>query len=193
MSYVSVTGADRTSICSEEDDLPTTNMNSSHSSMPNPYGRPAYDRNGGSAYSGNAPLTSNAQVPAGHGMGQIGETGRPVQQSGMLDDDEEIIAARTKMSKKKAAPGVGIAETVKEAIKEAKRRMKGGHKMYTGERMIHINNQPLNDASKFCNNYVSTSKYNLVTFLPKFFIGEFRRLPSRRAELTLPLARRAIL
>ena len=109
-------------------------------------------------------------------MGQIGETGRPVQQSGMLDDDEEIIAARTKMSKKEAAPGAGIGETIKEAIKEAKRRMKGGHKMYTGERMIHINNQPLNDASKFCNNYVSTSKYNLVTFLPKFFIGELRRL-----------------
>lgn len=44
-----------------------------------------------------------------------------------------------------------------------------------GPRIIHLNNPPANDASKFTNNHVSTAKYNVVTFLPKFFFQEFRK------------------
>lgn len=38
-----------------------------------------------------------------------------------------------------------------------------------GERVIALNNSTAN--GEFCSNYVSTSKYNAATFLPKFFFG----------------------
>ncbi|EJD39298.1 phospholipid-translocating P-type ATPase [Auricularia subglabra TFB-10046 SS5] len=44
-----------------------------------------------------------------------------------------------------------------------------------GERRIALNDHPLNTAQGFCSNYVSTSKYNLVTFLPKFFFEQFSK------------------
>lgn len=42
----------------------------------------------------------------------------------------------------------------------------------TGERVIALNNSPAN--AEFSNNYVSTSKYNAATFLPKFIFGASR-------------------
>lgn len=40
-----------------------------------------------------------------------------------------------------------------------------------GERTCYINDTKSNQQFKFCSNYVSTTKYNLVTFLPKFLFG----------------------
>jgi hypothetical protein len=42
-------------------------------------------------------------------------------------------------------------------------------------RIIHINNRELNDQQKFMSNSVSTAKYNVVTFLPKFLYEEFSK------------------
>ena len=42
-------------------------------------------------------------------------------------------------------------------------------KVLTGERTIALNNPSPND--EFCSNYVTTSKYNMATFLPKFLLG----------------------
>ncbi|XP_034545688.1 phospholipid-transporting ATPase IA isoform X1 [Notolabrus celidotus] len=39
-------------------------------------------------------------------------------------------------------------------------------------RMIHLNQQQF---TKFCNNRVSTAKYNVLTFLPRFLYSQFRR------------------
>jgi hypothetical protein len=44
-----------------------------------------------------------------------------------------------------------------------------------GPRIIHINNEELNKQQKFMSNSVSTAKYNLVTFLPKFLFEEFSK------------------
>lgn len=44
-----------------------------------------------------------------------------------------------------------------------------------GPRIIHLNNTPANASSKFCNNHVSTAKYNPITFLPKFLYQEFSK------------------
>ncbi|MBN3273318.1 AT8A1 ATPase, partial [Polyodon spathula] len=41
-----------------------------------------------------------------------------------------------------------------------------------GVRLIHIN-QP--QRAKFCSNHVSTAKYNVLTFLPRFLYSQFRR------------------
>ncbi|EPB89154.1 phospholipid-translocating ATPase [Mucor circinelloides 1006PhL] len=42
-------------------------------------------------------------------------------------------------------------------------------------RIIHINNKELNSQQKFMSNSVSTAKYNLFTFLPKFLYEEFSK------------------
>ncbi|KAM5531114.1 hypothetical protein V8D89_015228 [Ganoderma adspersum] len=43
----------------------------------------------------------------------------------------------------------------------------------TGNRVIALNNQDAN--RDFCNNYISTSKYNLATFVPKFLFEQFSK------------------
>lgn len=42
-------------------------------------------------------------------------------------------------------------------------------------RIIHINNHDLNQQQKFMSNSVSTAKYNVITFLPKFLYEEFSK------------------
>ncbi|KAF2222598.1 putative phospholipid-transporting ATPase [Elsinoe ampelina] len=44
-----------------------------------------------------------------------------------------------------------------------------------GPRIIHLNNAPANAANKYCDNHVSTAKYNFATFLPKFLFQEFSK------------------
>lgn len=44
-----------------------------------------------------------------------------------------------------------------------------------GPRTIYINQSNLNSQQKFMSNGVSTAKYNLVTFLPKFLFEEFSK------------------
>jgi phospholipid-transporting ATPase len=44
-------------------------------------------------------------------------------------------------------------------------------KVLMGERIIFLNDEGANADSGFVSNYVSTSKYNMVTFLPKFLYG----------------------
>ncbi|KAF9501800.1 calcium transporting ATPase [Pleurotus eryngii] len=46
-------------------------------------------------------------------------------------------------------------------------------KELTGERIIALNNPALN--SEYCSNFVSASKYSLVTFLPKFLFEQFSK------------------
>lgn len=48
-------------------------------------------------------------------------------------------------------------------------------KPLTGERTIFINDAAANAPSKYSSNYVSTSKYNLVTFFPKFLFEQFSK------------------
>lgn len=44
-----------------------------------------------------------------------------------------------------------------------------------GPRIIHLNNPPANTASKFVDNHVSTAKYNVATFIPKFLYEQFSK------------------
>ncbi|KAL5387397.1 hypothetical protein DPSP01_003619 [Paraphaeosphaeria sporulosa] len=44
-----------------------------------------------------------------------------------------------------------------------------------GPRVIHLNNPPANAANKYVDNHVSTTKYNIVTFLPKFLYEQFSK------------------
>lgn len=44
-----------------------------------------------------------------------------------------------------------------------------------GPRMIQLNNPPANAMHKFVDNHVSTAKYNVATFLPKFLFEQFSK------------------
>lgn len=44
-----------------------------------------------------------------------------------------------------------------------------------GPRIIHLNDSPANAAKKFIDNHVSTAKYNIATFLPKFLFEQFSK------------------
>lgn len=53
----------------------------------------------------------------------------------------------------------------------------GGTKDYSGmgPRLIQLNNPPANAEHKYCDNHVSTAKYNAITFLPKFLLEQFSK------------------
>ncbi|KAF2763858.1 putative phospholipid-transporting ATPase [Teratosphaeria nubilosa] len=44
-----------------------------------------------------------------------------------------------------------------------------------GPRIIHLNNPPANAVNKYVDNHVSTTKYNIATFLPKFLFEQFSK------------------
>ena len=44
-----------------------------------------------------------------------------------------------------------------------------------GPRIIHLNNPPANAQNKYLDNHVSTAKYNIATFLPKFLFEQFSK------------------
>jgi len=44
-----------------------------------------------------------------------------------------------------------------------------------GPRTIHLNDSPANSAQRFMDNHVSTAKYNIATFIPKFLFEQFSK------------------
>ncbi|KAG6141510.1 aminophospholipid translocase [Claviceps purpurea] len=44
-----------------------------------------------------------------------------------------------------------------------------------GPRIIHLNNPPANAANKYVDNHISTAKYNVASFLPKFLFEQFSK------------------
>ena len=44
-----------------------------------------------------------------------------------------------------------------------------------GPRIIFLNNRPANAANKYVDNHISTAKYNVATFLPKFLFEQFSK------------------
>ncbi|KAI9726404.1 MAG: hypothetical protein M1834_009032 [Cirrosporium novae-zelandiae] len=44
-----------------------------------------------------------------------------------------------------------------------------------GPREIYLNNPPANATNRYVNNHISTTKYNLATFFPKFFYEQFSK------------------
>ncbi len=49
----------------------------------------------------------------------------------------------------------------------------GKKKVLAPERKIWLNDREANEGESYCSNYVSTTKYNAVTFMPKFLAGGF--------------------
>ncbi|GAA5877115.1 hypothetical protein JCM8547_008961 [Rhodosporidiobolus lusitaniae] len=156
---------------------------SSSTSLPYDHPRLAYDNPlDGDAdeegYGGSASLTANAASPAGHaGHGQRGPA------KNVLDEeDDEIVFAKQRIAAQQAREAKKLASRregnfLLGAWREVKRRMKGGPRQYEGERVVHLggNAVELNRRQGFEGNSVSTSKYNVVTFVPKFLAEQFSK------------------
>lgn len=151
----------------DEEDLATTSFAVSQNDL----SRPDYSR-ADRSYAGSAPLTAHAQQPAGFGQGQLGERSAP---KNMLDDDDELVQAKARIAARQAKSQRALEArgTLEGLWKDVKRVVMGGPRVYQGERVVHLNNETMNKAEKWPGNSVSTSKYNIVTFLPKFLAGAF--------------------
>lgn len=44
-----------------------------------------------------------------------------------------------------------------------------------GPRIIHVNNSSANALGRYVDNHISTAKYNIATFIPKFFLEQFSK------------------
>lgn len=70
-------------------------------------------------------------------------------------------------------PGTSSIPNKERAVSKRKRKWKWpwkkGDEVLTGERLVALNNSTAN--AEFCTNHVSTSKYNVITFMPKFLFG----------------------
>lgn len=123
----------------------------------------------------NLGLTANAVPPAGAGASKstvaVGKDGMPPGWA--FDDDEPVNQPPAARSAPTPSSGGGL--------KAAMKKPGGGwkwpwskEKVLEGERTVWLNDQARNINEGYPNNYVSTSKYNLATFLPKFLIGVSR-------------------
>jgi len=116
------------------------------------------------------PLAHSAAPPAGV---SFSDSSKGMPQGWNFDDDDEFQAAK---SKKFPGSSSSSSSTTKRPItsipKPKSRKWKWPwqvEKVLTGERIIALNNSAAN--AEYCSNFVSTSKYNLATFLPKFLFG----------------------
>ncbi|KAH6914262.1 calcium transporting ATPase [Coprinopsis sp. MPI-PUGE-AT-0042] len=120
------------------------------------------------------PLAKSAAAPAGHSKVSIGD-GVP---QGWNFDDEDLQpnngqpfagSAHFPGPQQPPAPTTSKRSSLKRKWKWPWEK----EKMLEGERVIALNNSAVN--GEFCSNFVSTSKYNLATFLPKFLFEQFSK------------------
>ncbi|KAG5645430.1 hypothetical protein DXG03_006254 [Asterophora parasitica] len=106
------------------------------------------------------PLARSAAPPAGSGPSKL-SLGDGVPQGWNFDDDDLQPAS---------APPKHAATSPVPARKRKKWKWPWQKdKVLVGERIIALNNSAANE--DFCSNFISTSKYNLATFIPKFLLG----------------------
>ncbi|KZT04791.1 phospholipid-translocating P-type ATPase [Laetiporus sulphureus 93-53] len=120
------------------------------------------------------PLARAGAPPAGLGSSQVTLTG--TIQPDWLDDDEQQPSGLSRPPASSSASGSSSRRWRRPSMSFVKRWRWPWDKrdrVLTGERLVVLNNPIMN--SDFGNNYVSTSKYNLVTFVPKFLFEQFSK------------------
>lgn len=95
----------------------------------------------------------------------------PMAKDWMIDDDAGEMPSFEGSS---SFPGIQQQRTPTKPKKRRKFRWPWQKEVErVGDRIISINEEETNLAEGYCSNYVSTSKYNLATFIPKFLKGRF--------------------
>ncbi|KAG2074889.1 Ca-transporting ATPase [Suillus decipiens] len=117
------------------------------------------------------PLARSAAPPAGVEASSTSLATTPNgQPQGWAFDDDALSPA--------FSPGPSFSAEPSTPMRPLKRRRKWkwpwqrGNEL-TGERIITLNNPLMND--DYCSNFVSTSKYNMISFLPKFLTEQFSK------------------
>ncbi|KAG8901247.1 hypothetical protein FRB99_005456 [Tulasnella sp. 403] len=114
------------------------------------------------------PLAKSAAPPAGTSTFTLGEG---PQKSWTFDDDDASShrshGARGLPPPKNTPIRSRLRRTWKWPWEKAK--------VLAPERKIWLNDRASNETEGYCSNYVSTTKYNLVTFLPKFLAEQFSK------------------
>ncbi|KAF8309112.1 Ca-transporting ATPase [Clavulina sp. PMI_390] len=109
------------------------------------------------------PLRANAAPPAG-----VKPTASTIGLPQGWDFQDEPVAL----------PQPAVASSSKAPRRSSRRKWKwpwSKEVQLEGEREIFLNDAPRNDAQSFMSNYVSTSKYNVATFVPKFLAEQFSK------------------
>ncbi|TPX26285.1 hypothetical protein DIZ76_011747 [Coccidioides immitis] len=111
-----------------------------------------------------------------------GLVGRAKTMLGMAPKYSEMDLPLTEAGARARADTVG---TEGEPRPKSKRRSAGDFKFgfgrrkpdpaTLGPRVIYLNNSPANQANKYVDNHISTAKYNVFTFLPKFLFEQFSK------------------
>ncbi|PFH53769.1 hypothetical protein AMATHDRAFT_54264 [Amanita thiersii Skay4041] len=113
-------------------------------------------------------LTRSAAPPAGTNPSQT-SFNNGVPQGWNFDDDTH----GTPFEGSGSFPGPNKREPFKSVLKRRWKWPWAREKVLTGERIVALNNSVAN--SDFCSNYVSTGKYNMATFVPKFLFEQFSK------------------
>lgn len=118
------------------------------------------------------PFSRAGAQPAGHSQVTLATTAA-IPPDWSFDDDEppkqpgapgSTPATRPKHKRRSSRSLVG-------RVKKLRWPWQKGDKVLAGDRVIALNNPDAN--TDYCSNYISTSKYNVVTFVPKFLFGAF--------------------
>ena len=128
---------------------------------------------------GGAARQRNSILSLGGGL-----MGRAKNMLGMAPEYSEMDLPLTEAGGRNSR--LDTAETDEGALPTQKKRFNAGDFKFgmgkakpdpssLGPRMIQLNNGPANAAHRFVDNHISTTKYNLVTFLPKFLYEQFSR------------------
>lgn len=128
------------------------------------------------------PLAASGAPPAGHSKVTLGEG---VPQGWNFDDDDLHPSTGQPFAGSGHFPGAKEQKPSKVKSLKSKKWKWPWQKeqVLTGERVIALNNSLAN--ADYCSNFVSTSKYNLLTFVPKFLFGW---LDHFRSSISVPNA-----
>ena len=124
----------------------------------------------GSQQSGLA-LVQNAAPPAGSGLSKTSLSSEAIPADWAFDDDGFHSSPVPDSSAFSASSSAEHIRTTPQRKKWKWPWQKD--KVVKGDRIIALNDRTAN--VDFCSNFVSTSKYNLATFVPKFFTGMSRK------------------
>ena len=122
-----------------------------------------------------------AADPAGQSKMTLSGTGKP--QGWNFDDDIPVEQPRGPFNGSASFPGPS-SRPEEPKIKRRRRKWRwpwDKDDVQQGERVIALNDFSGQQNGDFCSNYISTSKYNVASFVPKFLFGEFALL-SRKSR-----------
>lgn len=123
------------------------------------------------------PLARSAAPPAGTGPSQVSLPGSGTPQGWTFDDDDEFQQAnRGQAPFEGSGTFNGTTRSAPQQSKKARKKWKWPWEkevQLTGERVIALNNPDANN--EYSTNYVSTSKYNAISFMPKFLLEQFSK------------------